>query len=47
MLVKVGLLPDDVGDKQLYYGHGCHRWNNMGFVVLTEVFYGLALIIFV
>ena len=31
MLMEVGLLPDDVGDKQLYYGRGCDLCNNTGY----------------
>jgi type IV pilus assembly protein PilB len=31
MLMEVGLLPDDVGDKQLYYGRGCDMCNNTGY----------------
>lgn len=31
MLMEVGLTPEDVGDKQLYYGRGCDQCNNTGY----------------
>ncbi|MBE0536351.1 MAG: Flp pilus assembly complex ATPase component TadA [Phycisphaerae bacterium] len=31
MLMEVGLTPEDVGDKQLYYGRGCDLCNNTGY----------------
>jgi type IV pilus assembly protein PilB len=31
MLMAVGLTPEDVGDKQLYYGRGCDLCNNTGY----------------
>lgn len=31
MLMEVGLTPDDVGDKQFYYGRGCELCNNTGY----------------
>ena len=31
MLMEVGLTPDDVGDKELYYGRGCDQCNNTGY----------------
>ena len=31
MLMEIGLTPDDVGDKELYYGRGCDQCNNTGY----------------
>lgn len=31
MLMELGLTPDDVGDKQLYFGRGCDMCNNTGY----------------
>ncbi len=31
MLSEIGLTPDDVGDKELYYGRGCDQCNNTGY----------------
>lgn len=31
MLMEVGLTPDDVGDKQLYFGRGCDMCNSTGY----------------
>jgi len=31
MLMEIGLTPEDVGDKELYYGRGCDQCNNTGY----------------
>jgi type IV pilus assembly protein PilB len=31
MLMEIGLTPDDVGDKELYYGRGCDQCNSTGY----------------
>jgi len=31
MLMEIGLTPDDVGDKEFYYGRGCDQCNNTGY----------------
>ncbi|UCE99684.1 MAG: Flp pilus assembly complex ATPase component TadA [Planctomycetota bacterium] len=37
-LMELGLTPEDVRDKKIYYGKGCHRCNNTGYRGRTAIF---------
>jgi len=37
-LMELALTPDDVRDKKLYYGQGCHKCNNTGYRGRTAIF---------
>jgi type IV pilus assembly protein PilB len=43
MLMEVGLTPEDIGGKELYYGRGCDQCNNTGYRGRMGIFEIMAL----